>query len=59
MAGARKLPITVNGAFPLRNGPFSDLNGGVPRMPSWAVFPLENCLGQTALLLRKGALRGS
>ena len=25
--GARKLPISVNGAFPLLNGPFSDLSG--------------------------------
>ena len=39
--GARKLPISVNGAFPLLNGPFSDLNGPFPenalmgRFPSW------------------------
>ena len=31
--GARKLPISVNGAFPLLNGPFSLLNGPFPRMP--------------------------
>ena len=31
--GARKLPISVNGAFPLLNGPFSDFNGPFLRMP--------------------------
>ena len=31
--GARKLPISVNGAFPLLNGPFSDLNEPFPRVP--------------------------
>ena len=41
MAGARKLPISVNGAFPVLNGPFSDLNGPfspnalMGRFPSW------------------------
>ena len=33
MAGARKLPISVNGAFPLLNGPFANLNGPFPQMP--------------------------
>ena len=28
--GARKLPISANGAFSLFNGPFSDLNGPFP-----------------------------
>ena len=30
---ARTQPISVNGAFPLPDGPFSDLNGPFPRMP--------------------------
>ena len=51
MAGTQKQ------AFPLLNGPFSDLNGPFPRVPQWAVFPLENPLENGPL--RKGALRGS
>ena len=39
--GARKLPISVHGAFPLLDGPFSYLGGPFPRIPSWAVFALE------------------
>ena len=39
--GARKLLISVNGAFPLLNGPFSYLN-----RPSVSVFPVENSPGK-------------
>ena len=31
--GARKQPSSLNGAFPLLNAPFSDLNGLFPRVP--------------------------
>ena len=54
MVGARKGPISVNGAFPLLNGPFSLLNGPFPRKPWWAVVPLENPLEKSPL--RKGAI---
>ena len=47
MTRCPKQPISVN-------GPFSDLNGPFPRMPSWAVFPLENSLENSPL--RKGPL---
>ena len=50
--GVGKLPIGVNGAFPLLNVPFS-----LPKMPQWAIFPLGNRLENSPL--RKGALRGS
>ena len=46
-------PLALMGRFPSLMGLFSDLNGQFPRMPCWAVFPLENSP------LRKGALRGS
>ena len=51
---ARRLPISLKEAFPILNGPFSDLNGPSPRMPKRAVFPLENPLENCPL--RKGAL---
>ena len=46
--GARKLPISVNGAFPLLNGPFSDLNGRFPECLN-GTFSLSNMPWKTAL----------
>ena len=48
----RKQPIDLNGPLSLLNGPFSDLNGPFPRMPSWAVFPLENPLDNSPFIRR-------
>ena len=39
-------PLTFMGRFPLLNGSFSDLDGPFPRMPYFAVFSLENPIGE-------------
>ena len=47
LRGARKLPISSNGAFPLLNGPLSDLKmkWAVFR-PQWAVSPRALKIGE-------------
>ena len=42
--GDREQPISLNGAFLLLDGPFSDINGPFPRMPAWAIVPHEDLL---------------
>ena len=53
-------PLTLMGCSRTgtKRGPFSDLNGPFPRMPSWAILPLENPMANSRFS-SEGAFRGS